>query len=154
MPLSSPPTIPDKIAELKQLSIIDLQAQWTSIVGAPPPKNARREYLLRAVTHELQSRAHGGLSKSLRRALMKLAETKSSPDAHASSRTRSLKPGARLYREWKGQTHEVGIVEDGYQYQGKTFKSLSAIARKITGTRWSGPAFFGLKIKDKVLNAR
>lgn len=144
-----------EIAELSHLSVNDLQEQWTRVLGGPPPKNARREYLLRAVVHELQSRAHGGLSKSLRRALTKIAEIKLAPSVTTGGRTRSLKPGARLYREWKGAVHEIDVVADGYHYRGATFKSLSVIARKITGTRWSGPAFFGLKIKgQRESNAR
>ena len=135
MSSSSGSRIANELAELSQLSITDLQAQWATILGGPPPKNARREYLLRAVIHELQSRAQGGLSKSLRRALIKGAATVPIT-VKSGSRTRSLKSGARLYREWKGTVHDVNVVEDGYDYQGKTFKSLSVIARNITGTRW------------------
>jgi hypothetical protein len=81
----------------------------------------------------------------MHRALMKVADAKAGETIEAAKRTRSLKLGARIYREWKGAVHEVEVIDGGYRYEGATFKSLSVIARKITRTRWSGPAFFGLK---------
>ena len=137
--------LPAELARLSCLSVDDLKSAWTEILGGTAPKNARRDYLLRAITHHLQCRVYGGIAKPLHRALMKVADAKAGESIEAAKRTRSLKLGARIYREWKGAVHEVEVIDGGYQYEGATFKSLSVIARKITGTRWSGPAFFGLK---------
>ena len=134
-----------ELARLSCLSVDDLKSAWTKIIGGAAPKNARRDYLLRALAHELQSKSHGGIAKTLQRALIKVADVKAEKGIEGAMRTRSLKLGARIYREWKGAVHEVEVIDGGYRYEGATFKSLSVIARKITGTRWSGPAFFGLK---------
>ncbi len=146
MPLPSPHSLAPQLAKLACLSVDDLKAEWSRVIGGVAPKNTRREYLLRAIAHRLQCDAHAGLSKTLRRALLKIAEhSRSQSDKPTAQPTRSLKAGARIFREWKGAVHEIEVVENGYRYRDKTYKSLSKIARQITGTRWSGPAFFGLK---------
>ncbi|MCA0201847.1 MAG: DUF2924 domain-containing protein [Proteobacteria bacterium] len=137
--------LPAKLAHLSGLSLDDLKSAWTKIIGGSPPKNTRREYLLRAIAHEFQVGVHGGIGKTLYRALMKVADAKAGGGLEAATQTRSLKAGARIYREWRGAVHEVEVIDGGYRFQGVVFKSLSVIARQITGTRWSGPAFFGLK---------
>lgn len=134
-----------ELARLSCLSVDDLKSAWTEIFGGAAPRNARRDFLLRALAHELQCKSYGGIAKTLHRALMKVADVKVEKDIEGAMRTRSLKLGARIYREWKGAVHEVEVIDGGYRYEGATFKSLSVIARKITGTRWSGPVFFGLK---------
>ena len=134
-----------ELARLSCLSVDDLKSAWTEIIGGTAPKNARRDYLLRALTHDLQCKSYGGIAKSMHRALMKVADAKAGAPIETAKRPRSLKLGARIYREWKGAVHEVEVSEGGYRYEASTYKSLSVIARKITGTRWSGPAFFGLK---------
>lgn len=137
--------LPAELARLSCLSIGDLKPAWTDTIGGTAPKNARRDYLLRAIAHELQCKIFGGLAKSLHRTLRNLAASEGGKVAASGSRSRSLKTGVRLYREWKGALHEVEVVDDGFRYDGTTFKTLSVIARRITGTRWSGPAFFGVK---------
>ncbi len=137
--------LPAKLAHLSSLSLNDLKSAWTDIIGGSPPRNSRREYLLRAIAQELQVRVHGGIGKTLYRALMKVADAKAGGGIEVAVPTRSLKAGARIYREWRGAVHEVEVIEGGYRFQGAVFKSLSVIARQITGTRWSGPVFFGLK---------
>jgi len=138
-----------ELARLSCLSIDDLKLAWAEIIGGTAPKNARRDYLLRTIAHQLQSKTYGGITKTLYRALIKIADAKSGTVVEAAARTRSLKLGARIYREWKGAVHEVEVIEGGYRFQGATFKSLSVVARLITGTRWSGPAFFGLKERER-----
>ena len=86
----------------------------------------------------------GGLSATTKRQLGELAKTLAAKSDLAKARTVNLKPGARLVRAWGGETHEVLVVEDGFLWRGKTWASLSAIAREMTGTHWSGPRFFGL----------
>ena len=143
MSVFSPTIIKAQIIKLSGLSASDLQLEWAVTFKTAPPKNARREYLLRALTHHLQCGMHGGLAAALRRSLIKLAAVKGGIEA--ASPTRTLMPGARILREWKGFVHEVEVVDDGYRYGAEIYKSLSVIARQITGTRWSGPVFFGLK---------
>ena len=95
--------------------------------------------------YRLQEKAYGGLSAATRKRLRALAaEIEADPDADFLEVPR-IKPGARLIREWQGETHKVTVTEDGFVYAGQRYKSLSEIARLITGTRWSGPLFFGLK---------
>ncbi len=101
---------------------------------------------MRVIAHRFQCEAHGELSPKTLRSLLKLSESSKTPNTSAASpSTRTLKPGARILREWKGRVHEVEVVEAGYRYETHIYKSLSVIARQITGTRWSGPVFFGLK---------
>lgn len=150
MPLFSPAAVVAQITKLSGLSASDLQLEWTSAFKTAPPKNARREYLLRALTYHLQSGIHGGLTAALRRSLVKLSAGEGGV-ATTTFPTRTLKPGARILREWKGSVHEVEVVDTGYRYGDQVHKSLSVIARQITGTRWSGPVFFGLKqVKPEV----
>lgn len=107
-----------------------------------------RELLMQAVAYRLQEQRHGGLSPAMKLKLVEAARhgigSKSGGRSKASIR-RAIKPGTRFLREWQGRTHEVTATADGrFAYRGATYKSLSAIARQITGTRWSGPVFFGL----------
>jgi hypothetical protein len=97
------------------------------------------------LAHRLQEKAFGGLSKPSRNRLLNLAESAEKPSTRLPHATKRLKPGTRLIREWRGETHVVSVLDDGAEYRGKRYGSLSEIARTITGTRWSGPAFFGLR---------
>lgn len=137
-------TIAEQLAELQDLDLPSLRARWVEAFGSPPSKHIRRDLLLRALAYQVQVQAFGGLRPPTRRRLIRAAEE------IAAGRTPSaiplaIKPGTRLLREWQGVTHEVIVLEAGVQYQGKTWTSLSAVAREITGTRWSGPLFFGLR---------
>lgn len=93
-----------ELARLSCLSVDDLKLAWTETFGGVAPKNARRDHLLRAIAHELQCKSFGGIAKSLHRALMKIADAKPGESIEAAKRTRSLKLGARIYREWKGRS--------------------------------------------------
>jgi hypothetical protein len=109
----------------------------------------RRELMIPVLAYRIQEQAYGGLSQQTLNKLRQLArDLERNPKAL--TRMRPIKPGTRIIREWDGDTHEVTVVRDGYSYRGKHFVSLSAIARKITGTRWSGPLFFGLRSSQKV----
>ena len=130
-----------ELAGLSHLNRADLLARWRALYGASPLPRSARSLMIRAIAHKLQERAHGGLSPATRRFLAGLDEAKPPlklPPA-------SLRPGTVLVREWQGVTHRVTVIEDGVIYQGKRFGSLSEVARAITGSRWSGPRFFGLK---------
>lgn len=128
-----------ELAALATLSPAQLREQWAKVTGRVLPRVSPA--LLRlALGYELQVRALGGLSRVTRQRLTQVAAEK--------TRTRSTTPGMRLVREWHGTVHIVTIGEDGaICWKDREWKSLSEIARTITGTRWSGPAFFGLKQK-------
>jgi hypothetical protein len=130
-----------EIAGLADLDRASLVARWRSLYGKPAPRILSRAMLEKAIAYEIQCRAFGGLSAATKRAL----RTAASGSGKASSVRRQLSPGVRLVREWNGVVHEVDVSGDGYIWQGRTYKSLTAIACRITGTKWSGPRFFGLE---------
>lgn len=132
------------LSALSQMDAAELRVQWRRLCRYDPPKRLSRDVLELAVAWKLQERKHGGLTASTRRQLDALSEAMASGADLAKPRTVSLRPGARLVREWNGETHEVLVVEGGFQWKGRTWPSLSIIAREMTGTRWSGPRFFGV----------
>ncbi|HEX3523188.1 MAG TPA: DUF2924 domain-containing protein, partial [Stellaceae bacterium] len=109
------------------------------------PANLSRELLLRAVAYRMQEVALGGLRPPRQRQLRQMAQQFKQTGAANRPPRPELKPGTRLIREWQGRTYDVLALNDGFSWQNKHYRSLSAIARKITGTAWSGPLFFGLK---------
>ena len=133
-----------EVALLCDLSRSDLAAHWQTLHGAAPPKGMSRRLLLMALAYRIQADAYSDLDSRTDRYLRALAagtaETVPPPVPAA-----TLKPGMRLMREWNGRTHIVDVVEDGFLWKSQTYSSLSPIARAITGSRWSGPRFFGLR---------
>jgi hypothetical protein len=129
------------ISMLAELPRTELVARWQSLYGAPPPKGISRRLMVGALAHAHQAKKQGGPSAALSRRLALLIDGKPLADVAA---PRTLKPGARLVREWNGKTHTVEAVEGGYIWNGTCYRSLSAVARAITGARWSGPRFFGI----------
>ena len=129
-----------EIAALQTLDRSALLRSWRSAFGRDAPPRLSRPLMEKAIAHDIQVRAVGGLSARTVRALK--AATK--PEAVAASR-RPPGRGARLVREWNGILHEVDVVDDGYVWRGQRHRSLSAIALVITGTKWSGPRFFGIR---------
>lgn len=117
-----------------------LQRDWEKTFGSSPPAYASVTFLRKALDHEAQRRRHGGLPAATKRTLDRIAA--GTPVEKASRGT--LRPGAHLVREWNGRTYQVEVREAGFRLDGRTWPSLSAIARHITGTTWSGPRFFGL----------
>jgi hypothetical protein len=124
----------------------ELLAQWRAVWGSEPPRHASREFLIRAVAYGIQVQAFGGLDDKTLRLLAKVSEAKGGAPK---PRRSHLGKGSKLYREWHGETHEVLVLEKGFAWRGETYQSLSAIARAITGARWNGWAFFGLKRHGK-----
>jgi hypothetical protein len=120
----------------------ELQAQWRAVWGTEPPRHASREFLIRAVAYGIQAQAFGGLDDKTLRLLAKVNEVKGEAPKPRRSR---LGKGSKLFREWHGETHEVLVLDKGFAWRGETYQSLSAIARAITGARWNGWTFFGLK---------
>jgi hypothetical protein len=134
-----------ELRELNGLGTDVLRQRWVEFYGTAPSPRISRELLIRAVAYRIQDEAQGGLGKSCRRQLARLAETLRDGGSIAVSQTQSFKPGTKLIREWKGKVHEVVIAGGTYIWAGQHYRSLSQIARAITGTRWSGPRFFGLE---------
>jgi hypothetical protein len=120
-----------------------LRREWLRLYRSEPPRISR-DLLVRGIGYRLQEIQHGGLSKSTRRKLKTLAKMFRTEGRVASDPGISLKPGARLVREWHGRTHTVTVTEDGFEYAGTSYPSLTKVAKKITGAQWSGPRFFGL----------
>jgi len=144
------PTQPDKtitdISRVQILSRADLIERWQQFFGRPAPKGLSRRLLEYAAAYSVQIRAFGGLKPQTRRALRRITDElrSNTGDEPETKHKTTLKPGARLLREWNGQTHQVDVLSDGFVYEGEKYRSLSAVARIITSTRWSGPRFFGL----------
>jgi len=122
----------------------ELRTEWRRLYGIEAPIRPGRALLIAAVAYRLQEDALGGPGPELRRRLCKIAEAARHGSEVAPAAPR-LKPGTRLMREWQGRTHQVVVIDDGFLWQQAYYRSLSQIAREITGTRWSGPVFFGLK---------
>jgi hypothetical protein len=125
-----------------------LQQRWRKLFGRDPPSHTSRSLLIRAVAYRLQEHRLGGLKPQTRRMLARHAgKTRTGPAVATQAPT--LSPGTRLVREWQGTTHQVLVLEKGVLFRGQRCASLSQVACIITGTRWSGPRFFGLIGKNK-----
>ena len=125
------------LAGLTRASRARLAEHWAEYFGAPPPRTSR-SLMIRAVAYKMQERALGGLSAATRRLL-------SGQEPAPVRRRRALSPGTVLIREWHSVGHQVTIIEKGVLYRGRRYRSMSEVARLITGARWSGPRFFGVK---------
>ena len=140
---SLPPTegISAEISRLSGLPIGELRAAWCAEFRREPPKTLWREMLLRTLAWRLQEKTYGGHDKTTAKLLDAYGQGREGTQLH-----RRLKSGTVLVREFEGARHTVTIVPDGYVWQEKTYASLTAIARIITGTNWNGPRFFGLRV--------
>lgn len=130
------------LARMVEMPPEEIRAEWTRRYDAPAP-NVSLDLLRMGLAYKLQQQRAGGLSRSTR-ALLRHAAL---PTVEGEGRTplpRKLTPGTRLVRDWHGVGHTVTVLERGFEYDGRSWKSLSAIAREITGTQWNGPKFFGL----------
>lgn len=134
-----------EIAALAGLDLEGLKARWFELKGIPLPKFMRRELMTRAVAHAIREKVLGGLDTATQRKLDQLIRQIVPKGERAPSARNRIKAGTRLIREWQGRTHEVTVTPDGFVWQGARYRSLSEIARRITGTRWSGWVFFGIK---------
>jgi len=134
-----------EIERLKEATPSDLKERWRTLYGGEPPGRISRDLLVRALAYRIQEQALGGLKPSTRRLLAKVAADASARRPILLAPGPDLKPGTVLLREWHGTQHQVIFREDGIVFSGKTYKSLSQVAYRITGTKWSGPRFFGLK---------
>lgn len=132
----------DELVRLPSLERAELVECWRQVYQSDPPFNISRPLMLRAIAYQMQVVALGGMKPSTRRYLAAIAN---GSEGKTFSAPKQMKAGTRLLREWHGVTHEVLVLENGVQYQGKLYRSLSQVAQLITGAKWSGPLFFGLK---------
>ena len=133
------------LARLSELTIFELRGEWRRLHRMPPPMRFSRDLLTRGISYKLQERAYGGLSTATARKLERASADPLGRGAVKPAPPISLKSGTRLVREWRGVTHTVLIHADGIEWRGQRYRSLSVVAREITGARWSGPRFFGLR---------
>jgi len=140
-----PEPIADRLASLPELNKTALCDLWKQLFDASPPPKLRSDLMIPILAHRLQEQAFGPLKPAARTRLRQLSQAFERDSDSAISTTPQLRPGTRLVRQWRDQVHLVNVAANGYEYQGARYKSLSEIARLMTGTRWSGPLFFGIK---------
>jgi hypothetical protein len=134
----------NEIGALEELPSHELRIAWRRFYRTQPPRCMPRDLMIRALAYRMQERAHGGLAPATKRKLRSLVTEIGANGMQAFDPGIALKPGGRLVREWAGQTHTVIVLEDGFDYEGERYPSLTKIAAKITGAHWSGPRFFGI----------
>jgi hypothetical protein len=134
-----------EIELLPDLSLLELRHRWKALFGHPAPKSLRRPFLARAVAYQMQVEAYGGLSDATKRRLREIANAVRNGDANAIPGINRIKPGTQMIRQWQNTTHTVTALAEGFEWNGRTYKSLSAVANAITGTNWNGFSFFGIK---------
>ena len=134
-----------RLADLPTLSRAALHDLWKQLFDASPPAKLRRDLMIPILAYRLQEQTFGSLSGGARGRLRHLSRTFERSFESAIPYASRISPGTRLVRQWRDQVHLVNVEANGYEYQGARYRSLSEIARLITGTRWSGPLFFGIK---------
>ena len=141
--------MPDNLAltldSLPTMSKDALSALWQQLFQSPPPHQLRRQLMVRILAYRIQEQEFRGLNPSARQRLRQMARALERDPAAEICAAPAFKPWTRLIRQWQDRTHIVTVEENGYEYQGSRYQSLSEVARLVTGTRWSGPLFFGLK---------
>jgi hypothetical protein len=134
-----------RVESLRILGPEELDQTWRALFGSERPRRVGGDLLIKALGYRLQEKAIGGLKPYTRRLLERQGRKGSKPGPSAEPARTQLKAGTVLVRDWHGVSHRVTVLDDDFDFDGKRFRSLSVIARKITGVRWSGPLFFGLK---------
>ncbi len=136
-------SLASELARLQSLSRIELMDEWQRVWGSEAPCRISQNLLLLAFAYRLQEQLYGGLKPHIKSKLRQIAEGQGKIQP-----VPQIKSGTRLLREWRGSTHEVVVLSDGVQYRGEKYRSLSEVAKVITGSKWSGPVFFGLRPKQ------
>ncbi len=145
-------TLETEIARLRGLALEGLRARWQSVTGREAPPHLPRHLLFAMIAYRIQAEALGDLDTDTARLLRNVGAARSGPEVipltdALDRRRRKLLPGTVLTREWNGHNHRVMVVAEGFAWEGRTYDSLSKIAYAITGTKWNGPRFFGLREK-------
>jgi hypothetical protein len=143
------PAVEDELDRLATMPIARLRVRYREVFRTEPPKAFGPDLLRRSIAHRIQEKAYGGLSRPAQRLLDQMMKAYATKPGGRIVLPRRIKPGSVLVREWKGKSHRVMVLADGFAYDGKTFRNLSEIAVLITGTRWNGPRFFGLRSKTQ-----
>jgi hypothetical protein len=144
---SMPDSNVERLSSLPRLSRDGIRKLWKELFDVLPAPQLRRDFMIPILAYRLQERAFGALNARSRARLGQLARAFEMNSNSTTVSTRHLRPGTRLVRQWRNQVHLVRVESTGYEYQGARYQSLSQIARLITGTRWSGPLFFGIRNK-------
>lgn len=144
------PQVLARLAALKTMTVKELKAEWTKLMGSEAPNNSS-QFMIQRLSYRIQELAFGGMSKSLVRTLDALADEYEGKKVRKSVIADPRNPiiGTRLVRGWNGTEHTVTVMKDGFDWQGQRFKSLSAVAKTITGTNWNGYRFFGLRAAER-----
>ncbi|MBN8980085.1 MAG: DUF2924 domain-containing protein [Rhizobiales bacterium] len=137
----------NSIQDLTQSTIAELRRRYLQVYGRSPPPALGPDLLRKSISHEIQCRTKGGLPPSTAKRLNELVRAFEEKPHAKLQVARKIKLGSEFARTWKGKMHRVIVVADGYAYAGRTYRSLSEIARLIAGSRWNGPRFFGLRGK-------
>ena len=138
-----------ELAGLPHLDRQELAQRWLQLYGTEPPARIGNNFLIRAIAYRLQEQALGGLKPITKQFLTRSANNLNAGQQKLSPPSPVIKPGTRLLRDWHGITYEVLILEQSILFKGKQYRSLTEVAKIITGAKWSGPAFFGLKTLNK-----
>jgi hypothetical protein len=133
-----------RIITLEALATSELRLEWQRLYKITPPTRLSRDLLLRGIVYRVQELAQGGLSPRTKRRVRSLSEGLDQRGGAGAAPAITLKPGTKLVREWHQHVHTVSVLDDGFEYQGERYPSLTRIARRITGVAWSGPRFFGI----------
>jgi DUF2924 family protein len=139
------PAVEAELDRLPTMRIVDLRIRYRELYRAEPPKAFGPDLLRRSIAHRIQERTYGGLSRDHQRLLDQLVKAARAKPNGRLELPQRIKPGSELVRTWNRRTYRVTVRESGFAYEGQTYESLSEIASKITGTRWNGPRFFGLR---------
>src|ERR1700681_850312 len=145
----SDPAVEDELGRLAMMPIAQLRVRYREVFRTDPPKAFGPDLLRRSIAHRIQEKAYGGLSRPAQRLLDQMMQAFAAKPNGKIELPRRIKPGSVLMREWKGKSHRVTVLADGFVYDGDTYSNLSEIAVLITGTRWNGPRFFGLRSKTQ-----
>ena len=141
------PSVLGQVAELNDMDLSQLKKQWRELFDSEPPTYGR-SMMMKRLAYHIQELAYGGLPGEVRDQMGRILDVAGYDETGRkgkASKPTSPVPGTLLIREWKGQRHEVTALENGFEYRGRRFRSLSAVAFHITGTKWNGPAFFGVR---------
>jgi hypothetical protein len=143
--VSMPDPVEERLAVLPTLSKAALCDLWKQFFHSAPSSQLRRDLMVPILSYRIQEQAFGSLSARTQERLRQLSRAFEKGGDPTAARAPRIRPGTRLVRQWGDRVHLVNVQTDGYEYQGNRYRSLSEIARLITGTRWSGPLFFGIK---------
>jgi hypothetical protein len=146
---SADPAVEAELDRLAVMPIAQLRVRYREVFRADPPKAFGPDLLRRSIAHRIQEKAYGGLSRSTQRLLDQMMKAFSAKPNGKIVLPRRIKPGSVLVREWNGRSHRVMVLTDGFAYDGDSYSNLSEIAGLITGTKWNGPRFFGLRSKTE-----